>query len=189
MFTELSSLDPDKATTANICAKITSKIIKNVSTGTILELTLSDGKEFCRAIAWNNLATFFKNKLEINKTYIISGVGLRKIKPQYKQQGALPIELTLTHGVNIKLSDIEIAEKTEIPYCTVENLNQALDERVNIIAIVKSYKDCTSTVTAQGKSFLKGDIVIADHTNKEATATLWGRETMPKISWHVYGMY
>ena len=82
--------------------------MKNVSTGTILELTFSDGNNFCRGIAWNNLATFFNTKLQTNQTYLISDVNVRNIKPQFQHQGALPIELLLSQGVNIKLSQDEI---------------------------------------------------------------------------------
>lgn len=55
----------------------------------------------------------------------------------------------------------------------MDNLNQHIDTRVNVVAIMKSYKDVSSTVTSQGKTVLKREIVIADKSNKEATATLW----------------
>lgn len=147
--------------------------MKNVSTGTILELTFSDGNNFCRGIAWNNLATFFNTKLLTNQTYLISDVNVRNIKPQFQHQGALPIELLLSQGVNIKLSQDDI-KTPEIPHCTIENLSHSLDTRVNVVGIIKSYKEASPVVTTLGKSVLKRDIVIADDTNKEVTATLWG---------------
>lgn len=93
------------------------------------------------------------------------------VKPQYQEQGALPIELTLSQRVNIKICTNAIVETTQIPYCTIENLKHALDTRVNVIALVKSFNNASSTVTTQGKTVLKREIVIAD-MNKEATATL-----------------
>lgn len=170
----MASINLDKMDSVNLKVKVTSKALKNVSTGTILEMLVSDVKSFARCIAWNNLASFFDKRLSLDQTYLMSGVHVRKIKPQYQYQGTLPIELTLSGGIDIKTSQSTIDTVPETTYCKIKELNQALNTRVNIIGIVKSYENTpTHIVTQQGKSVIKKEFTIVDDTEKEATSTLW----------------
>lgn len=176
-MTELSNINADKENTVSVKVKITNKELRNVSTGSILEMMVTDGKAYARCIAWNNMASFFYKKLDVDQTYEKSDIAVRKIKPQYQYQGTLDIELILSAGVNIKICTQEIISP-ETAYCSISDLNQVISKRVNIIGVVKSFEKQPSTIiTQRGNKVLKREITIVDDSLKEAQATLWGEDT------------